>query len=115
MRNYINLKWLRKYQIAERRKSNFYIFFTFDDQLAVYNEDWVTKETFPVIIKIGSHEETLVIDVIKISNYDITLGLPWFRKYESNISYKKGIVIFNNYNYSPQLEIEEILLKEMTK
>jgi hypothetical protein len=66
-------------------------------------------------MKIGSYEETLVMDVIEISDYDITLGLSWFRKYESNINYKKGIVIFNNYNCSPQLEIEEILLKEMTR
>jgi Retroviral aspartyl protease len=52
-------------------------------------------------MRIGSHEETLVINVMKISDYDIILGLPWFRKYESNINYKKGTVIFNNYNYSP--------------
>jgi Retroviral aspartyl protease len=66
-------------------------------------------------MKIGSHEKTLVMDVIKISDYDIILGLSWLRKHEPNIDYKKGIVIFNNYNYSPQLEIEEILLKEMTR
>jgi Retroviral aspartyl protease len=115
MKNYINLKWLRKYQIAERKKSNSYIFFTFDDQLVVYNEDWVTKEIPLVTIKIGSHEKTLVMDVIEISDYDITLDLSWLRKYKSNINYKKGTVIFNNYNYSSQLKIEEILLKEMTR
>jgi hypothetical protein len=115
IKNYINLKWLRKYQIAERRKSSFYTLFTFDDQLAAYNEDWVTEKTLLIIIRIGSHEKTLVIDVIKINDYDITLDLPWLRKYESNIGYKKGIIIFNNYNYSPQLEIEKILLKEMTR
>jgi hypothetical protein len=39
IRNYINLKWLRKYQIVERRKLNPYTLFTFDDQPAAYNED----------------------------------------------------------------------------
>jgi Retroviral aspartyl protease len=51
-------------------------------------------------MRIGSHEETLVIDVIKISDYDIILDLPWLRKYKLNINYKKGIVIFNNCNCS---------------
>jgi Retroviral aspartyl protease len=55
------------------------------------------------------------MDVMKINDYDIILGLSWLRKYELNINYKKRTVIFNNYNYSPQLEIEEILLKEMTR
>jgi hypothetical protein len=66
-------------------------------------------------MRIGSHEETLVINVMEISDYDITLGLLWLRKHKPNIDYKKGIVIFNNYNCSPQLEIEEILLKEITR
>jgi hypothetical protein len=66
-------------------------------------------------MKIGSHEETLVIDVIKISNYNIILDLLWLRKHELNISYKKGIVIFNNYNCSSQLKIEKILLKEIMR
>jgi hypothetical protein len=55
------------------------------------------------------------MNVIEISDYNIILGLPWLRKHEPNINYKKGTVTFNNYNYSPQLEIEEILLKEMTR
>jgi Retroviral aspartyl protease len=55
------------------------------------------------------------MDVIEISDYDIILNLPWLRKYEPNIDYKKRIVIFNNYNCSPQLEIEEILLEEITR
>jgi hypothetical protein len=55
------------------------------------------------------------MDVIEINNYDITLDLPWLRKYKSNINYKKEIIIFNNYNYSSQLEIEEILLKKITR
>jgi hypothetical protein len=55
------------------------------------------------------------MNVMKISNYNITLGLPWLRKHESNIGYKKGTVIFNNCNCSFQLEIEEILLEEITR
>jgi hypothetical protein len=66
-------------------------------------------------MKIGSHEEILVMDVMEISDYNITLNLSWLRKHELNINYKKGIVIFNNYDCSSQLEIEEILLKEITR
>jgi Retroviral aspartyl protease len=66
-------------------------------------------------MRIGSHEETLVIDVMEISDYDIILGLFWLRKHKLNINYKKEIVTFNNYNCSSQLEIEEILLKEIIR
>jgi hypothetical protein len=98
--NYINLKWLRKHQIAERRKSNLYTLSTFDDQSTAYNEDWVTEETLLITIRIGNYEETLVMDVIEISDYNITLELSWLRKHEPNIGYKKGIMIFNNYDCS---------------
>jgi hypothetical protein len=47
----------------------------FDDQPAAYNKDWVTKKTPLIIMRIGSHEETLIIDVMEISDYDITLDL----------------------------------------
>jgi hypothetical protein len=66
-------------------------------------------------MKIGSHEETLVMDVMEISDYNIILRLPWLRKHELKIGYKKGIITFNNYDCSSQLEIEEILLKEMIR
>jgi hypothetical protein len=75
----------------------------------------VTEETPLITMRIGSHEETLIINIIKINNYNITLGLSWLQKHEPNIDYKKETVTFNNYNCSSQLEIEEILLKEMTK
>ena len=66
-------------------------------------------------MRIGSHEETLIIDVIEISDYNIILDLLWLRKHKSNIDYKKEIVIFNNCDCSSQLEIEKILLEKITR
>jgi hypothetical protein len=51
-------------------------------------------------MRIESHEETLVMNIMEISDYNIILSLPWLRKYKPNINYKKGIVTFNNYNCS---------------
>jgi hypothetical protein len=75
----------------------------------------MTEKTPLITIRIGSHEETLVIDVIKINDYNIILDLPWLRKHEPNISYKKGTVTFNNCDCSSQLEIEEISLEAITR
>jgi hypothetical protein len=55
------------------------------------------------------------MNIIEISDYNITLDLSWLRKHELNINYKKRTVIFNNRNYTFQLEIEEILLEEITR
>jgi hypothetical protein len=37
--------------------------------------------------------------------YNITFGLPWLKKYDLKISYKKGVIKFENCECQLKLEI----------
>jgi hypothetical protein len=60
------------------------------------NKERIDKETGSILVNIGTHQEMLNLDIIKTFIYDITFGLLWFKKYNPKISYKKGIIKFEN-------------------
>jgi hypothetical protein len=41
----------------------------------------------------------LNLDMTKTFTYNVTFGLSWFKKYDPKISYKKGIIKFENCEY----------------
>jgi len=53
----------------------------------------------------------LNLDVTETSIYNITFGLLWLKKHDPRISYKKRIIKFENCEYQPITEIQEIFLK----
>jgi hypothetical protein len=56
----------------------------------------------------------LNLDVIETSTYNITFGLPWLKKHDPKISYKKEVIKFENCDCQPKSEIQEISLKAIT-
>jgi hypothetical protein len=45
------------------------------------------------------------------SIYDIIFGLPWLKKHNPRISYKKRVIKFKNCECQPIIKIQEISLK----
>jgi hypothetical protein len=73
------------------------------------NNGRVIKETFELEIVVGIHRERMKFDIIKTSIYDVTFGLPWLKKYESDIAYKAKIIQFDKYNYNSGISVVKIL------
>jgi hypothetical protein len=77
------------------------------------NKEKINKETGLIPITIGIHQEMLNLNVTEMSTYNITFGLPWFKKHNPRISYRKGIIKFENCECQFTIEIQEIFLKAM--
>jgi hypothetical protein len=55
----------------------------------------------------------LNLNITKTSIYNITFGLLWLKKHDPRISYKKGIIKFENCECQSKLKIQKISLKAM--
>jgi hypothetical protein len=60
------------------------------------NKERIDKETGPISVNVGIYQEMLNLNMTKTSIYDIIFGLPWFKKHDLRISYKKRIIKFEN-------------------
>jgi hypothetical protein len=61
------------------------------------NKRKIDKKTKSIPVTVGIHQEMLNLDMIKTSIYYIIFGLPWLKKHDSRINYKKEIIKFKNY------------------
>ena len=41
----------------------------------------------------------LNLDITETFTYDATFGLPWLKKHDLKISYRKRVIKFENYDY----------------
>jgi hypothetical protein len=55
----------------------------------------VTHDAF-VDLMINNHYETIRLYCITIGNLPIIMALPWLRKYNPNIDWKEGYIIFDS-------------------
>jgi len=49
-----------------------------------------------ISIKIGTHEEQLILNVANIGNHALILGLPWLKEHNPEINWIRGRVQFNS-------------------
>jgi hypothetical protein len=72
----VSPKFLRKAGILTRNKEKPYNLYTFDNQLILANNGKIDKKIGPISISIGNYQELLNLDIIEITVYDATFGLP---------------------------------------
>jgi hypothetical protein len=69
------------------------------------NKGRIDKEIGLILVTVGTYQEMLNLDVIETSTYNIIFGLPWLKKYDPRISYKKEVIKFENCECQPITEI----------
>jgi hypothetical protein len=60
------------------------------------NKGKIDKKTGSISVTVEIYQKMLNLNVIKTFTYDIIFGLSWLKKYDSRISYKKGVIKFEN-------------------
>jgi hypothetical protein len=60
------------------------------------NKKRIDKETGLIPITVGTYQEMLNLDMTKTFIYNAIFGLPWLKKHDPRISYKKEIIKFKN-------------------
>jgi hypothetical protein len=56
----------------------------------------------------------LNLNMTETFTYNTTFGLPWLKKHNPKINYKKRVIKFKNCEYQPKPEIQKISLKTIT-
>jgi hypothetical protein len=54
----------------------------------------ITHEVTGVTLSIQDHQEKMTFDVFGLATHDIILGLPWLRKHNPQIDWKKKMFLF---------------------
>lgn len=54
------------------------------------------QETAPLQLRLGDHVEEIILDVTKIANYHVVLGLPWHLLHNASIDYHSLAVSFTS-------------------
>jgi hypothetical protein len=60
------------------------------------NKGKIDKETELIPVNVGIYQEMLNLDITETFTYDIIFGLPWLKKHNPRISYRKRVIKFEN-------------------
>jgi hypothetical protein len=69
------------------------------------NKEKIDKETGLIPVNVGIYQEILNLDMTETSTYNVTFRLPWLKKHDPRINYKKGVIKFKNCECQSKLEI----------
>jgi len=56
----------------------------------------IDEEIYSLPVIIRRHHEELTFDVVGMATYYIILGMPWLKKHNPVIDWKKGVLTFAN-------------------
>jgi transposase InsO family protein len=56
----------------------------------------LTHETLPVQLKIGTHAETIQLDVTCLGHYPIILGMPWLTRHDPEVKWSQHQLAFRS-------------------
>lgn len=54
----------------------------------------VELETYPLPVAIHKHHEELTFDIVGMATHDVVLGMPWLKKHNPMINWKKQVLEF---------------------
>jgi hypothetical protein len=54
----------------------------------------VDSETTPLPLRFGEHYEEVTLDVVPMARHTVVLGIPWLRRHNPSIDWRKGVLRF---------------------
>ena len=75
----------------------------------------VNRETIPLDIAIQQHHEEITFDIVRVANHYIILGIPWLKKQNLIIDWKRGVLEFRetrNVTSSVRMHRQRLIVHE---
>lgn len=88
--NFASESFIKRHGIATQRKKEGYELIAVDGS----SLPSVERETIPLPLAIQRHHEEIVLDVTDMASHDIVLGIPWLRKHNPVIDWRRGVLTF---------------------
>ena len=86
VRNFVSSSFVKKAFIKTQKKEIAYELTTATGQSIA--RDGINKETVPLRIAIGPHQETISFDVLEMATHDFILGMLWLRRNNPTVDWR---------------------------
>jgi hypothetical protein len=88
--NFISTNLVNKLRLPWKMKNEPYRLRTVEGELVAYGQGTVTQETAQLPIDIGGKRHIFGLDITKISQHEIILGIPWLRASNPRVNWRTG-------------------------
>ena len=85
-------------RLPTRQKKDAYDLVVIDGNPLPSGNGRVDTETRPLPVATQRHHEELTFDIVRMATHDIVLGMPWLRKHNPTIDWKKRVLTFERCN-----------------
>jgi hypothetical protein len=111
--SYMSYKTAAKYNIETEKLETPYQLSTGEGTLFTYNNGWVTKRTKAYDLQIGTHQETIQVDITNTDD-ELVLGRDWFYDHNPEVDFRTEEFIFSRCKCTiNETGYEEITKKQM--
>ena len=94
IRNFVSSSFVNKKSLLTQKKKNAYNLMTIDKHSLKNNDEMIIEEIIPLTITFQQHHEELTLNIVRMINHDIVLGMPWLKMHNLNIDWETKIFIF---------------------
>ena len=88
--NFMATRFVKRHGIATREKHEGYELIAVDGS----SLPDVDSETIPLPLALQRHHEEITLDVTDMASHDVVLGMPWLRKHNPIIDWRRGVLRF---------------------
>jgi len=92
--NFMSERILRQLRIQDHEKEKTYELIVIDGS-ELPSQGRVNRETTPVRLQIGAHQEQITFDIVRMATHNIVLGRPWLVKHNPRINWKTDQIEFD--------------------
>ena len=84
-RNFVSSFFVNKKDLLTQKKKNAYNLMTIDEDPLKSNDEMIIEEIIPLMMTFQQHHKELTLNIVRMINHDIVLGMLWLKMHNLNI------------------------------
>ena len=93
-RNFVSSSLVNRKGLLIQKKKDAYSLVAIDEDSLKGNDEMIIEEIIPLTIAFQQHHEELTLNIVRMINHDIVLGMPWLKMHNLNIDWETKILKF---------------------
>ena len=93
-KNFVSSFLVNKKDLLTQKKKNAYSLVTIDGDPLKGNDEMIIEEIIPLTMTFQQHHEEFTLNVVRMINHDIVLGMSWLKMHNFNIDWETKVLTF---------------------
>ena len=93
-RNFVSSFLVNKKDLLTQKKKNAYNLMTINENSLKGNDEIIIEKIISLTMTFQQHHEEFTLNIVRMINHDIVLGMPWLKMHNLNIDWETKIFIF---------------------